>query len=133
MMTDPIADMLTRIRNAQRARLPEVRIPYSKLKMEIAQLLNREGFVGAVEKTEDPAVAAASVLSLALKYNGREPVIQSLKRESKPGHRQYLKAQELPRVLNDFGIAIVSTSRGLMTNKEAKKLGIGGEVICSVY
>lgn len=128
-MTDPIADMLTRIRNAQRARARVVEIPFSKLKMEIATILHREGYVGTVEKVGDKR----PLLAIELKYQSKEPVIQSITRESTPGHRKYLKAEELPRVLNDFGVAIVSTSRGLMTNKEARKLGIGGELICSVY
>lgn len=129
MMTDPIADMLTRIRNAQRSRKPIVEVPYSKMKHAIAEILSKEGYVGAVEKTQ----SAPQMLVLTLKYVGRQPAIQSINRESTPGHRVYKQAQELPRVLNDYGIAIVSTSKGLMTNKEARKAGIGGEVICSVY
>ncbi len=129
MMTDPIADMLTRIRNAQRSRKAIVEIPYSNVKQAIATILNKEGYVGSFEKTE----TLPQMLVLNLKYYGKQPAIQSIDRESTPGHRVYKKAQELPRVLNDYGIAIVSTSQGLMTNKEARKSGIGGEVICSVY
>lgn len=129
MMTDPIADMLTRIRNSQRAHARQVEIPFSKLKMAIITILQREGYVGTVEKVGD----SRPMLMVGLKYVAKEPVIQTITRESTPGHRSYVKAEELPRVLNDFGIAIVSTSRGLMTNKEARKLGIGGEIICSVY
>ena len=129
MMTDPIADMLTRIRNAQMANLRTVSIPYSKLKDRLATILEKEGYISGTKKIEQhPAT-----LELSLVYNGKVPRIQSIKRESKPGHRKYLKASELPRVLNDFGIAIVSTSKGLMTNKEARKAGVGGEVICSIY
>jgi small subunit ribosomal protein S8 len=129
MMTDPIADMLTRIRNAQRARSRQVEIPFSKLKMAIISILQKEGYVGDAEKVGD----THPLIVVNLKYTGKEPAIQSITRESTPGHRAYLKAEELPRVLNDYGIAVVSTSRGLMTNKEARKLGIGGELICSVY
>ena len=128
-MSDPIADMLTRIRNAQRARMRSVEIPASKTKYSIAQILSSEGYVGNIEKRDgNPAI-----LVLELKYEGKRPAIESLKRESKPGHRKYSKSTELPNILNGYGVAIVSTSKGLMTNKEAKKQGIGGEVICSVY
>lgn len=129
-MTDPIADMLTRIRNAQMVRKAEVAIPLSKVKKQLAMLLQEEGYIDAVRVDED---GTPSMLVLTLKYMGRQPMIQSIKRESKPGHRMYRKADELPRVLNDYGIAIVSTSQGLMSNKKARTLGIGGEIICSVY
>lgn len=129
MMTDPIADMLTRIRNAQKSRKSEVLISFSKLKLRIAELLRDAGYIGAVE--ERPGMPA--MLRMELLYQGKEPVIHDVKRESKPGHRLYRKAGDMPRVMNDYGIAIVSTSRGLMTNKEARKLGVGGEVICSIY
>lgn len=128
MMTDPIADMLTRIRNAQRAGKEVIEIPFSNMKHAIAQILLKEGYLGAVEVTEAP-----KQMVLTLKYLGKQPAIQSIDRDSKPGHRVYRKASELPRILNDYGVAIVSTSRGLMTNKEARKLGIGGEVVCSIY
>lgn len=128
-MTDPIADMLTRIRNAQRARHPVVILPFSQLKLKLAELLSAEGYLGEVEKKD----GMPALLQLTLKYHGKEPAIREVIRESTPGHRQYRKAEELPTVLNGYGIAIVSTSRGLMTNKAAKKLGVGGEVICSVY
>jgi len=130
MMTDPIADMLTRIRNAQAARKDVVRIPLSKIKRRIAEILKAEGYVTDVrtDETEKPVI-----LEISLKYDGKMPAIQSLKRESTPGHRMYRKTEELPKILNGFGIAIVSTSQGLMTNKEAKKLGIGGEIVCSVF
>lgn len=128
MMTDPIADMLTRIRNAQKARHATVVLPYSKLKMKIAEILMKEEYIAAAEKSEGTPMT----LTLTLKYFGKEPAIREVARESKPGHRLYCKADELPRVLNDYGIAIVSTSQGLMTNKEARKMGIGGEVLCSI-
>ena len=129
MMTDPIADMLTRIRNAQLSHRGVVEIPASKLKKAIAQIFSQEGYIGEIKETEGKPVK----LVLGLKYNGKESAIQSIKRESKPGHRMYRKAEEMPRILNDYGIAIVSTSRGLMTNKQARKAGLGGEIICSIY
>lgn len=128
-MTDTIADMLTRIRNAQRARKTSVAMPYSKLKQAIAEILAREGYIGTVEKTTD----TKPELVIGLKYNGLKPMIQEITRLSKPGHRMYRAATELPTVLNGYGFAIVSTSRGLMTAAEAKKLGVGGEVLCSIY
>lgn len=129
MMTDPIADMLTRIRNAQATGCPAVELPFSKLKWQIAEILQSHGFIGKAEKL----TGRPERLRLMLKYEGKDGVIRSLKRESKPGHRVYRRAKDLPRVLNDYGIAIVSTSAGLMTNKEARERGLGGEVICSVY
>jgi small subunit ribosomal protein S8 len=129
MMTDPIADMLTRIRNSQKVGHASLEVPFSRLKMKLAEILVANGFLDSVEKSEkNPAV-----LVLGLKYYGKEPAIKNIKRESTPGHRMYRSAEELPRVLNDYGIAIVSTSKGLITNKEARKAGIGGEIICSVY
>lgn len=129
MMTDPIADMLTRIRNAQKARKPSLEVPFSKLKWQVAEILRREGYLAQAEKITDQR----PLLRMTLKYQGREGSIRSLRRESTPGHRRYCKADELPRVLNDYGVAVISTSRGLMTNKEARTLGLGGEIICSVY
>jgi len=130
MHTDPISDFLTRIRNGQAARLDEIKLPSSQVKFSLAKILENEGFVGNVsEWTED----GKKYLSLALKYNGREPVIRSIKRISKPGLRIYRKSSNLPRVLSDIGIAIISTSVGIMTNKEARKRKLGGEVICEVY
>jgi small subunit ribosomal protein S8 len=128
MMSDPIADMLTRIRNAQMARLGRVIVPASKMKKALANILSAEGYIGSVEQNDSPAE-----LVLELKYEGKRPAISSIKRESKPGHRMYRKADELPNVLNGYGIAILSTSKGIMTNKDAHKQGIGGEIICSVY
>lgn len=129
MMTDPIADMLTSIRNAQRAHKRVIEVTFSKLKENIAQILQNQGYLLSVEKTD----AERPALRITLKYDGRTPAISSIKRESKPGHRLYVKAEDLPRVLNDYGIAIVSTSVGLMTNKEARQKGIGGEIICSIF
>ncbi|MBU2542678.1 30S ribosomal protein S8 [Patescibacteria group bacterium] len=129
-MTDPIADMLTRIRNAQMSKRGRVEIPTSKLKKNIALILNREGYIGAIEEVD---AKPTKKLVLELKYSNKKPAISSIKRESKPGHRVYCKSDEIPRILNDFGIAILSTSKGLMTNKEARKEKLGGEIICSIY
>ena len=129
MMTDPIADMLTRIRNAQAVRKSFVEIPFSKLKKNIAEILSVENYIGKVEvKDEFP-----KTLVLELKYKGKMPVISCIKRESKPGHRMYRKADELPHILNTYGLAVISTSQGLMSDKKARKMGVGGEVLCSVY
>lgn len=129
MMTDPIADMLTRMRNSLKARRATVSMPHSKVKKAIADILLAEGYITNVEvSNETPAT-----LVVTLKYHGKQPAIQALKRESKPGHRVYRKKEELPRVLNDYGVAILSTSRGLMTNKKAREEGVGGEIICSIY
>lgn len=137
-MTDPIADMLTRIRNASAVKKEEVVLPMSKIKFNIAKILEAGGWLGKVEviKGDGQKNSASSfdVLKFALKYdrNGRS-VITSLKKISKPGLKIYRSKDELPRVLNNMGIAIISTSQGLMTNKEAKKKGVGGEVICEIY
>ncbi len=129
MMTDPIADMLTRLRNAAMVRKQDVVLPLSRMKFEIAKILEKEGFVTAVEKTD----ANHGQLKLKVRYDENGPVIRDIKRVSKPGLRVYATKAELPRVLNGQGIAIVSTSAGLMTNKEARKRGLGGEVVCEVY
>ncbi len=130
MMTDTIADMLTRIRNAQMAKKRSLEMPYSKIKFAIAEILKQENYLVKVEKKEDGKFPQ---LALELKYSANQPAIQNIKRESKPGHRQYRKSNELPKILNGYGIAIVSTSQGLMTAKKAKELGIGGELVCSIY
>ena len=131
MVTDPIADMLTRIRNANQMRYKEVEVPASKLKLEIARILKEEGFVAdyKVKKNE-----VQSIIVLYLKYSDKkERVITGLKRISKPGLRVYAKAEELPRVLNGLGIAIVSTSKGVMTDKQARKESLGGEVLAYIW
>ena len=130
MITDPISDMLTRIRNASQVRKDETRVPFSKLKFEIAKILSKEGFVGAIERSTGTGFGE---IRIALKYDGKEPVIRSITRISKPGRRAYSKYDTLPRVLSDNGIAIVSTSQGLMTNKEARRRKLGGEVLCEVF
>ena len=128
MMTDPIADMLTRIRNAHAARKHSVDIPYAKMKFALAGLLAREGYVGSI-------VVAENKLSFRvhLRYDDKgRSAIRSLDRVSTPGRRVYIPKDKIPTVLSGYGIAVVSTSRGLLTNKEAKKLGIGGEYICTI-
>jgi len=130
MITDPISDMLTRIRNASAVRKAEIRLPYSKLKFAIAKILSEEGYVSTVEKS---GAAAQPEIRIVLKYEGGEGVIRNVKRVSKPGLRAYAGYADLPRVLSDRGIAIVSTSQGVMTNKAARKRKLGGEVICEVF
>jgi small subunit ribosomal protein S8 len=128
-MTDPIADMLTRIRNASMVKKSEVTVSYSKIKMAIAQTLVKEGYLEKVEKTKDKIPQ----ILITLKYDGREPIIHSLKRVSKPGQRRYVKSNEIGKVLNGFGISVLSTPKGIMTNWEALRDKVGGEVICEVY
>lgn len=130
IMTDPIADMLTRIRNAVRARHESVEIPASNEKVEIAKILKEEGFILKYEVTGD----VKKTITVTLKYgpNG-EKIINDLKRISKPGLRVYAKSDALPRVLNGLGIAIISTSKGLLTEKAAKKANVGGEVVAYVW
>ncbi|OGY52442.1 MAG: 30S ribosomal protein S8 [Candidatus Buchananbacteria bacterium RIFCSPLOWO2_01_FULL_56_15] len=134
-MTDPIADMLTRIRNALAVRKTEVVLPYSKLKFNVAEILRTEGFVRKVEKiAKGTADNRIDQLRIVLKYLGpKEPAIAAIKRISKPGQRVYVTKDNIPVVLNNLGIAIISTSSGLMTNRQARKRGVGGEVICEVY
>lgn len=129
MLIDPISDMLTRLRNAQAVRKSEVILPFSKLKFSLAKILEREGFVAQVEQTTE---AGRPVIRAVLKYNRREPAIHMIKRISKPGRRVYMKNDELPRVLSGLGFSIVSTSNGLMTNKEARARKLGGEVLCEI-
>ena len=130
-MTDPIADMLTRLRNANSAYHDEVSMPYSKLKAHIAEILQQEGYI-AGWRVEEAEVGKSLVLTL--KYgNARERSIAGIKRVSKPGLRVYAKKDNLPRVLGGLGVAIISTSGGLMTDKQAKKHGVGGEVLAFVW
>ncbi|AFC33641.1 30S ribosomal protein S8 [Paenibacillus mucilaginosus] len=131
VMSDPIADMLTRIRNANVVRHETVEIPASKVKREIAEILKKEGFIRDAEYIED---SKQGIIRLFLKYGpNQERVITGLKRISKPGLRVYAKSQEVPRVLGGLGIAILSTSKGVMTDKEARQTKAGGEVICYVW
>ena len=128
MMSDPIADMLTRVRNAQAASKADVTMPSSKLKLAIAKVLLDEGYIAGYSSDD----AAKPSLTVTLKYYEGRPVIDELKRVSRPGLRIYKNKDELPKVLNGLGIAIVSTSAGVMTDREARAAGRGGEVICTV-
>lgn len=132
-MTDPIADLLTRIRNAIMAGHKVVEAPASKLKKEVARILFEKGFILSYKVIEGEG--PQGILKIALKYNpkNKKPAIKEIKRISRPGLRQYIGIDEMPRVLNGLGIAIISTSKGLMTDKEAKREKIGGEVLCYVY
>ncbi|MBR5545499.1 MAG: 30S ribosomal protein S8 [Clostridia bacterium] len=131
VVNDPIADMLTRIRNAQVAKHDVVVLPASNTKKAIAKILLAEGYVKSVDFVDE---APQGSIKIALKYvNGKQPVIAGLKRISKPGLRVYAKAEELPKVLGGLGIAIISTSKGLMTDKEARKEMIGGEVLAYIW
>ena len=128
-MTDPIADMLTRIRNAQQSEKVSVSIPASKLKVALAKVLKDEGYI------DDFAVREADgklVLEVGLKYYAGRPVIEKLERVSRPGLRVYKPSRDIPKVMNGLGVAIVSTSKGVMTDRKARGLGIGGEVLCIV-
>jgi small subunit ribosomal protein S8 len=130
-MTDPIADMLTRIRNGSKAGKKWVDIPASKLKKELARILSEEHFIDKFDQKEDIRQAE---LRVYLRYDRNEkPIIKGIKRVSKPGLRMYSASEELPRVFNGLGIAIISTSNGVMTDRDARKKGIGGEVICYVW
>lgn len=128
-MTDPISDMLTRIRNANRALLPTVEVPHSKVKESIAHILQKEGYVAdvAVEKNK------FKTLKLKLKYQGRKGVIEGLRRISKPGLRNYVGATEIPRVRGGLGVAVVSTPEGVMTGTQARRKNLGGELLCYVW
>lgn len=129
MMTDPIADMLTRIRNASMARKKEVAVPFSKIKAAIAGILVREGYLEKAEEKTD----THRHLVLRLAYQNGSPAVNHLARISTPSHRRYVKAGEVNKVLNGFGVAILSTPKGVMTGNEAKKAGVGGELLCEVY
>jgi small subunit ribosomal protein S8 len=128
-MSDPIADMLTRIRNAGRALLPAVELPHSRMKESVAKILKSEGYVG------DVAVEGNTIkkLKIRLKYQGKKNVIEGLKRVSRPGLRRYVGSTEIPRVLSGMGVSIVSTPEGVMTGEQAKKKNLGGELLCYVW
>lgn len=130
-MSDPISDMLSRIRNAQMVRMESVTMPSSKMKKRIAKILKEEGYVESVE--EGPNVKGFQELTLGLKYHNNKAVIEEITRISKPGRREYVGKDDIPRVYMGLGIAILSTSRGVMSNREAKRLGVGGEVLCTVF
>ena len=129
-MTDPVADMITRIRNGVRAKLPKVDVPSSKLKMEIARILKDEGFI---EDFSEAAAGPGQVLNIQLKYVGKVPVVSGLKRISKPGLRVYAAKTEIPRVLGGLGVVIVSTSQGIMTGAQARRGQLGGEILAYVW
>ena len=131
LMNDPIADMLTRIRNAQVARHEQVLMPASNMKKAIAKILLDEGYIKSVDYIDD---GLQGQIKITIKYaQGKQPVIKGLKRISKPGLRVYAKSDEIPKVLGGLGIAIVSTPKGVMSDKEARKAGIGGEVLAYVW
>jgi small subunit ribosomal protein S8 len=130
MVTDPIADMLTRIRNAQAVARQTVTIPFSKFKFNLAKILEKEGLIAGVSTQ---GRKTRKVIEIKLKYEKGQPVISGLKRISKPGQRIYIKKDELKSIRQGYGLSIISTSQGLMTNKEAKKKGLGGEVLCEIW
>lgn len=130
VMTDPIADMLTRIRNASQMKHTKVSMPASNLKLEVLRVLKEEGYISDFEKVED---GKQGIINVTLRYVDKVRAITGIKRISKPGLRVYAKSDELPKVLNGLGIAIVSTSSGLMTDKEARKQNLGGEIIAFVW
>ncbi len=129
-VTDPISDFLTRIRNASKARKIKVEIPSSKMKAGLAEILKKNGYIYDYKIDED---SKQNVISVLLKYSDGEPAISGLKRISKPGLRIYKKSDELPRVLNGLGTAVISTSKGLLTEKEARRQDTGGEVVCYIW
>lgn len=133
MNTDPIADMLTRIRNANMVSLTEVDMPGSKLKIELAKLLKSEGYIEDYKVVEQEG-SSFKTLKITLKYDEKsKPVISNLKRVSRPGLRNYCKAKNIPQVLGGMGIAIISTSKGLLTDRKARKENVGGEILCYVW
>jgi small subunit ribosomal protein S8 len=130
-MTDPIADFLTRIRNGIRARKQRVDCPRSNLKVRLAEILREEGFLDGVVTAED---TKQGVITVTLRYDGRAgSAISGMRRVSRPGQRKYVPAKDVPKVRNGLGIAILSTSQGLMTDREARKRGVGGEILCEVW
>lgn len=129
-MTDPIADMIIRIKNALLARHSEVVIPHSKVKQAIATILQSEGYVEAVTTKTD---SMAPQLVITLKYQGKTPAITDVRRVSKPGRRHYASARQIPRALGGYGITIVSTSKGVITDTQARKQNVGGEIICQIW
>ena len=129
-MSDPIADLLTRVRNAQMAKLPTVSMPSSKMKIAIAQVLQDEGYVASYQVDEN---GGKPILNIDLKYFQGKPVIEEIKRASRPGLRSYKGKENLPKVRAGLGISIMSTNKGLMTETQARAAGIGGEVLCTVF
>ena len=133
-MTDPIADMLTRIRNAVHSRHPRVDVPASRFKAEIARILEQEGYIQSFKLMDTTTEASRPVIRLVLKYGPKgEKVISGLERVSRPGRRVYLGREDVPRVMGGLGTAILTTSHGVMTGRDAVKAGVGGEVLCNVW
>ena len=133
MHSDPVADMLTRIRNACRARQQRVRVPRSNVKVRIAEILKNEGYIEGFQEVATQ-VSGLSEIEMQLKYDGRrESVIGGISRVSKPGLRRYFRCTDIPRIRNGLGVMIMTTSRGLMTDREARRQGIGGEALCTVW
>ncbi|MBM4294320.1 MAG: 30S ribosomal protein S8 [Deltaproteobacteria bacterium] len=131
MMTDPIADMLTRIRNAGTARFDKVDIPASRMKINLAKIMKDEGFIKNYKVIKDNR---QGILRVYLRYNEQQqPLIYGLKRVSKPGRRVYTGTEELPKVQGGLGVAVISTSKGVVTDRQARKLGVGGEVLCEIW
>jgi len=131
-MTDPIADMLTRIRNANKAHLKSVAVNTSRINVNIAKVLKKNGYITGHDNVKDEK--GRSILKITLKYpDGKRAVITGIKRISKPGRRIYVSAENIPKVLNGYGIAILSTSKGVVSDKEAREMNIGGEIICNVW
>jgi small subunit ribosomal protein S8 len=130
MVNDPIGDLLIQIKNASMARKLVIELPYSKMKLAVADIVSREGYVGKVEKVGD---APKFMIRIALKYDGSEPAITGLKRISKPGLRWYISKKDIPIVVGGMGVAILSTPEGVMSGRNAKKKGIGGELLCTIW
>ncbi len=130
MVNDPISDMLTRIRNAQAVLHQTVSIPFSKLKMNLAEILEKEGLIG---KVSTQGRKTNKTIEISLKYVKDQPAINNIRRISKPGRRVYIKKDEIRPIRQGFGMTVISTSNGLMTNKEARKKGLGGEVLCEIW
>ena len=130
MVNDPVGDLLAQIKNASMAGLLSIDLPYSRMKMEVAKILSQEGYVGSIEKT---GTEPKCRLKIGIKYIGKTPVITGVKRMSKPGLRLYVNKHTIPTVVGGMGIAIVSTPQGIMTGKDAKKKGIGGEILCTTW
>jgi small subunit ribosomal protein S8 len=128
-LSDPLGDMLTRIRNGQQARLPRIKSPASRLRMNVLEVLRREGYIRGYSREDE----GHQELAIELKYHNGEPVIRQLKRVSKPGRRVYSGVEDLPRVSNGLGIAILSTPRGVMSDAEAREAHVGGEILCTVF
>ncbi len=135
MVTDTISDMLTRIRNANMVKHQIVQIPSTRMSLSVAEILKEEGYIEDFENYTEDTENGKKYLLISLKYTGksRKPIICKLERVSKPGLRVYSKSKDLPKILDDLGIAIISTSKGLMTNIKARELGVGGEVLCYIW